>query len=73
MSSFRLKRTTCPPQVFKLPDSYLGIGDKFLDMGKDFNTKDDLVTMLKAPDYADKEVLILDLIRPATGHEVSYP
>lgn len=52
--------------VFKLPDSYLGLGDLFWDHGKDFKAEEDLVTKLKTEDYADKEVLLLDLIRPST-------
>ena len=34
--------------VLKLADSYLGIGDKFLEFGKDFTNQDDLEQLIKS-------------------------
>uniref|UniRef100_A0A7S2ALL6 Alpha-L-glutamate ligase-related protein ATP-grasp domain-containing protein n=2 Tax=Octactis speculum TaxID=3111310 RepID=A0A7S2ALL6_9STRA len=66
--------------VLKITDSYLGIGDKFLDFGKDYNGKEDVERMLKEDmfqgplgtmdDYNDKDVLLLELVRPDEVHGV---
>lgn len=60
--------------VIKITDSFLGIGDLFLDHGKDFNTQADVEKLLRThtfggssgeiENYMDKEVLILELVRP---------
>jgi len=49
--------------VIKVNDSYLGIGDLFWYVGKDFKTEADIVNKLKA-DYVDKVVFVLELVRP---------
>jgi len=49
--------------VCKIPDAYLGIGDSFWNHGEHFKTKEELVGMLKET-YADKECLVLELVRP---------
>jgi hypothetical protein len=55
--------------VFKLPDSYLGIGDKYLMFGKDFKSEADVVAILRA-EYAGKEAFLLDWVRPRSDMEV---
>jgi len=55
--------------VVKLPDSYLGIGDKYLAFGQDFQTEAEIEAMLRA-EYAGKEAFLLDWIRPRRNMEV---
>jgi hypothetical protein len=65
--------------VLKVVDSYLGIGDLFLDHGKDFNTQEDVEKLItdhtyddggKEGSYAGKDVLLLELVRPDKDHGV---
>jgi len=49
--------------VIKVPDSYLGIGDSFWNFGKDYSTEADLRKLLQQT-YPDKEVMVLELVRP---------
>ena len=51
--------------VVKLPDSYLGIGDAFWrhGKGKDYQEVADLTKRLEK-EYAGKEAIVLDLVRP---------
>ena len=53
----------------KLPDSYLGIGDKYLAFGQDFQTEAEIEAVLRA-EYAGKEAFLLDWIRPRRNMEV---
>jgi hypothetical protein len=54
--------------VVKLPDSYLGIGDLFLEHGKDFKTAADLEGILQQS-YRGKEAFLLEWIRPRKDME----
>jgi hypothetical protein len=56
--------------VVKLPDSYLGIGDLFLEYEKDFKTEDDVKAILKKEHPGKTGVLLLDWIRPRKDMEV---
>jgi hypothetical protein len=66
--------------VLKITDSYLGIGDKFMDFGKDYNGQEDVERILKEDrfdgssgskeGYEDKDVLLLELVRPTEDHGV---
>ena len=54
--------------VCKISDSYLGIGDKILNRGADFSTREEVESLLRAdPAYAGKAAVISELIRPAEG------
>lgn len=59
--------------VIKLTDSYLGVGDIFLNHGEHYNTKADLRKIMRETkykaadgetDYSDKEALLLEFVRP---------
>lgn len=51
--------------VAKIADSYLGIGDKFLEFGKDFKTKADLEKIaVKCKEWEGRTVLLLEWVRP---------
>lgn len=51
--------------VAKVSDSYLGIGDKFLEYGKDFTDFDDLAKMAEEKkEWKGKTVLFLEWVRP---------
>ena len=60
--------------VLKITDSYLGIGDQFLDFGKGYSGQADLERIFAEyrftgtsgaeESYADKEVMVLELVRP---------
>ena len=59
--------------VIKLPDSYLGIGDLFLEVGVDgFNgTRIEIENILKEKYSVGQDgTFILEWVRPAKGHEV---
>ncbi len=59
--------------VIKLPDSYLGIGDTFLEVGVDgYDGTRDAVEKILKENYNDgrQGVLVLEWVRPAPGHEV---
>jgi hypothetical protein len=59
--------------VIKLPDSYLGIGDSFLEVGKDgFDGTRGAIERVLKENYNNGKggVLVLDWVRPGTGHEV---
>lgn len=49
--------------VIKVPDSYLGIGDSFWNHGRDYTTQEELESLL-SKEYPDKEVMVLELVRP---------
>ena len=54
--------------VCKISDSYLGIGDKILNRGADFSTREEVEGLLRAdPAYAGKAAVVSELIRPAEG------
>jgi len=54
--------------VLKITDSYLGIGDKFLEYGKDFKTNAELSTIIETfEEYKDKAVIVLEWVRPHPG------
>jgi len=51
--------------VLKITDSFLGIGDKFLEYGKDFKSNKELITIIEShEEYRDRAVLILEWVRP---------
>ena len=56
--------------VVKLPDSYLGIGDLFLEYKKEFTTLAELEAILIEKHPGKKGVLLLDWIRPRKDMEV---
>lgn len=55
--------------VIKLPDSYLGIGDKYMVYGEDFTEEAEIEAVLQA-EYQGKEAFLLDFVRPKKGMEV---
>jgi len=60
--------------VCKISDSYLGIGDKVLERGKDFNNLSDVHRILEAdPQYAGKKAILAELIQPDPNVRVSSP
>lgn len=50
--------------VIKINDSYLGIGDAFMSLGKDYKTVEDIRAKLSEDTYKGKEALVLELVRP---------
>merc|ERR1711990_492127 len=50
--------------VIKINDSYLGIGDAFMNLGRDYNTIEDIRAKLNEDTYKGKEALVLELVRP---------
>jgi len=51
--------------VIKLPDAYLGIGDSFWNHGVDYSREAELQErMANEKQYAGKEALVLELVRP---------
>jgi len=54
--------------VLKITDSYLGIGDKFLEHGKDFKSNAELTTIIETfEEYKDRAVIVLEWVRPHPG------
>lgn len=53
--------------VVKLPDSYLGKGDMFLEYGKDFRNVAELEGLLRKEHPGKADTLVLTWIRPAVG------
>merc|ERR1711988_293662 len=49
--------------VVKVPDSYLGIGDSFWSYGKEYTSEAELAELL-AREYANREAIVLELVRP---------
>jgi hypothetical protein len=52
--------------VLKLNNSYLGIGDIFMNYGKDFTTQADIKTRMDKDDYdyEGKQAIVMELVRP---------
>ena len=58
--------------VCKISDSYLGIGDKVLRRGIDFDSLADIQRLLEAdPEYAGKTAILCELVHPAKGITIS--
>ena len=49
--------------LIKVADSCLGIGDKFLDKGRDFQNAEDIVNILKSS-YKDKTCILMEVVKP---------
>jgi hypothetical protein len=50
--------------VIKINDSYLGIGDAFMILGRDYTTIQDIKDKLNEDIYKGREALVLELVRP---------